>query len=129
MAAIPRLFEALSRPSFLQRHVLLFEGLRPDAELTDAAEGTTAALLDRIAAPVRLHRIAAEQRRLQALYGADVPTAVLVRPDGHIAYRGDAADVVALKRYLDGVFVERRAPRAVTTAAVASPAREAPAVG
>ena len=88
-------------------HLLIFEGLRPDADGTDAAEGAISALLEGYAAPVRVHRIAASEKDLQALYGADVPTVVLVRPDGHVGYRGDAADVVALKRYLDQVFVGR----------------------
>jgi 2-polyprenyl-6-methoxyphenol hydroxylase-like FAD-dependent oxidoreductase len=88
-------------------HLLLFEGLKPDAAALDAAGEVIAGVFARYAAPVEVHRIEAAHRFLHERYGADVPTAILIRPDGHIAWRGDAADVVALKRYLDGVFVDR----------------------
>jgi 2-polyprenyl-6-methoxyphenol hydroxylase-like FAD-dependent oxidoreductase len=88
-------------------HLLLFAGRRPVPDPTDAAALAIAALRDRFAAPIRLHRIDADEGRLQALYGAEAPTVVLVRPDGHIAYRGAAADVAELARYLDRIFVTR----------------------
>jgi hypothetical protein len=56
-------------------------------------------------APVQLHVVASGNRSLHARYGVDSPTSILVRPDGHIAYRGPADDPDALGSYLDGLFV------------------------
>ena len=64
------------------------------------------------AAPIQVHDVPAANRTLQKRYGADVPSIVLVRPDGHIAFRGDAIDIVPLTRYLDRWFVRRAAPEA-----------------
>jgi 2-polyprenyl-6-methoxyphenol hydroxylase-like FAD-dependent oxidoreductase len=88
-------------------HLLLFEGRRPDRALLEATGEILATLLDRYAVPIRVHPIATMHEGLHGRYGADRPTLVLVRPDGHIAYRGDTADVVALTRYLDRLFLRQ----------------------
>lgn len=88
-------------------HLLLFEGLGPDRNGFRAAWEEIEGLLDRYEVPTSLHRVPAGNRKLHERYGARGPSLFLVRPDGHIAYRGGAADVVGLKVYLDGLFVRR----------------------
>ena len=67
-------------------------------------------MIDGYEAPIRLHVVAPGNRSLHGRYGVDSPTLVLVRPDGHIAYRGPAEDLDGLVAYLDRLFVvpERR---------------------
>lgn len=88
-------------------HLLLFEGRRPDPRL-EAAREEIEKLLDRCAAPVGVHQIPAQNRRLHERYGAKTSSLFLIRPDGHIAYRGKATDVAGLEAYLDGLFEGRR---------------------
>jgi 2-polyprenyl-6-methoxyphenol hydroxylase-like FAD-dependent oxidoreductase len=94
----------------LDHHLLLFEGGRSDATLPDLAQTREdlQALIGAYEAPVRLHVVAPGNRSLHGRYGVDSPTSILVRPDGHVAYRGPADDPDALGSYLDGLFVERR---------------------
>lgn len=66
-----------------------------------------ARLLDRYEATVRLHRVPAGNRTLHERYGADRASVFLVRPDGHLAYRGDAEDLADLTRYLDRLLTRR----------------------
>lgn len=90
-------------------HLLLFEGgPRPAAGL-DTMEIGLAGLLDRYAATITIHRVSAENRSLHGRYGAKTATLFLVRPDGHVAYRGRATDLEGLGAYLDRFF-ERREP-------------------
>jgi 2-polyprenyl-6-methoxyphenol hydroxylase-like FAD-dependent oxidoreductase len=94
-------------------HMLLFEGMRPyDPARLEATLEEIEGLPGRYGAPVEVHRIPAEERALHGRYGADGPSVFLVRPDGHIAYRGKA-DGVELKIYLDGLFVRRGSPQLV----------------
>ncbi len=86
-------------------HLLFFEGLRPDPTRAEATWEEIVQLVEGYRAPVDPHRIAAGNARLHERYGADVPSLFLIRPDGHIAYRGDAADIIDLKLYLDRWFV------------------------
>jgi hypothetical protein len=94
----------------LDHHLLLFEGGRSDATLPDLAQTREdlQALIGAYEAPIRLHVVAPGNRSLHGRYGVDSPTSILVRPDGHVAYRGPADDPDALGSYLDGLFVERR---------------------
>jgi 2-polyprenyl-6-methoxyphenol hydroxylase-like FAD-dependent oxidoreductase len=93
----------------LDHHLLLFEGGRSDAALPDPARTREdlQALIGVYEVPIRLHVVAPGNRSLHARYGVDSPTLILVRPDGHIAYRGPADDLDALGSYLDGLFVGR----------------------
>ena len=90
-----------------EHHLLVFAGRRPATDGLREARLEIAALLARWSAPVRLHSIPAAERRLHRIYGVDLPTLILVRPDGHVGYRGSAADLAAFARYLDGLFVPR----------------------
>jgi hypothetical protein len=87
-------------------HLLLFEGTQPGPGL-DALEGDLLTLLDRYAATVTLHRVLAANRDLHRRYGARTPTLFLVRPDGHIAYRGSPARPEDLAAYLTRWFQRR----------------------
>jgi 2-polyprenyl-6-methoxyphenol hydroxylase-like FAD-dependent oxidoreductase len=93
----------------LDHHLLLFEGGRLEAALPDSARTRERlqALIGAYEAPVGLHVVAPGNRSLHTRYGVDSPTLILVRPDGHIAYRGPADDPDALGSYLDGLFVGR----------------------
>ena len=95
----------------VDHHLLFFEGLRPDPD-RDAAEPNLQGLLDRYEAPVRLRRIPARNRELHRRYGAGGPTLILVRPDGHMAYRGDGARPEDLAAYLNRWFGKAEAARA-----------------
>lgn len=105
------IFDMLTGPD---HHLLLFAGLRPDPAALDAAREVIADVLKRYAAPIQVHDIPAANTTLHERYGADVPSVVLVRPDGHIAFRGDATDIVPLTRYLDRWFVRREAETPVS---------------
>ena len=45
---------------------------------------------------------------LHLAVGAGAPTILLVRPDGHLGYRGQPADPEPLRAHLDEIFVSRR---------------------
>jgi 2-polyprenyl-6-methoxyphenol hydroxylase-like FAD-dependent oxidoreductase len=96
----------------LDHDLLLFEGGRSDTALPDPTRTRQdlRVLIDGYEAPIRLHVVAPGNRSLHGRYGVDSPTLVLVRPDGHIAYRGPAEDLDGLVAYLDQLFVvpERR---------------------
>lgn len=91
----------------LDHHLLLFEGGRSDTALPDPARTRKdlQALVGAYEAPVRVHAVTPGNRSLHGRYGADSPTLILVRPDGHIAYRGPAEDLDGLGAYLDRLFV------------------------
>lgn len=94
-----------ARLAGVDHHLLLFEGPRPDGEGLAAAEQAVTALLDRYPAPVHLHPIPATERTLHERYGAHRPSLVLIRPDGHIAFRGEPAALADLGRCLDRFFL------------------------
>ena len=91
-------------------HLLLFEGQRRGSvpkDLQDTEEGLRA-LIGSYEVPVAMDTVHTANRTLHERYGVDLPTSILVRPDGHVAYRGPADDPDALRSYLDGLFVGRR---------------------
>jgi hypothetical protein len=89
-------------------HLLLFEGTKPDPTRLKATQEEIEGLLDRYVVPIKIHQIKTENKQLHERYGAKASSVFLVRPDGHVAYRGGAADIVGLKMYLEGLFVEGR---------------------
>ena len=86
-------------------HLLLFEGEKLNPRRLDVAREEIEGLLDRYAATVSIHPVPMGNRKLHKTYGAKGPSLFLIRPDGHISYRGEAADLVVLKMYLDRLFV------------------------
>jgi hypothetical protein len=72
----------------------------------DALREELEALLDRYAATAVVHPYRGERGAARALR-CRTPILFLVRPDGHVAYRGEAADVVGLEAYLERLFVRR----------------------
>jgi len=93
----------------LDHHLLLFEGGGSDATSTDPARSRKdlQTLIGAYEAPIRLHVVAPANRCLHTRYGVDSPTSILIRPDGHIAFRGPVDEPDALGSYLDGLFVGR----------------------
>jgi 2-polyprenyl-6-methoxyphenol hydroxylase-like FAD-dependent oxidoreductase len=88
-------------------HLLLFEGPSQDSmpnDLRDTEEDLRA-LIGSYEMPVAMDTVRTANRSLHERYGVDSPTLILVRPDGHVAYRGPADDPGALGSYLDGLFV------------------------
>lgn len=86
-------------------HLLLFEGKKPDPSRLEASLEEIEGLLGRYATPVGVHQIETENEQLHERYGAKKSALFLIRPDGHVAYRGAAGDIVGLKMYLDRMFV------------------------
>lgn len=92
----------------MDHHLLLFAGDQP-VSATSELEARLGALLQTYKLPIHLHTLSREHARLHKLYGADELTLFLVRPDGHLAYRGNGADLDSLRSYLDTWFT-RQAP-------------------
>ncbi len=91
-----------------EHDLLFFEGAAPDPSRMEAALEEVEVLLDRYELPVKAHQIHTEDRELHERYSAKSPSLFLIRPDGHVAYRGEATDIVGLKMYLDRLFVKYR---------------------
>jgi 2-polyprenyl-6-methoxyphenol hydroxylase-like FAD-dependent oxidoreductase len=91
-----------------EHHVLLFEGGGVEPPGPGRTQGGLRELISAYEAPFQVHEVAAGNRQLHWRYGVGSPSLFLVRPDGHVAYRGLADDLEGLKSYLDGLFVGRR---------------------
>lgn len=92
--------------SGLNHHLLFFEGITPKVKLSAASEEISN-LLERYKLPINMLPVAAENNELHKSYGVTEATLFLIRPDGHIAYRGAATDILSLKLYLDQFFTRR----------------------
>lgn len=88
-------------------HLLLFEGKEHEPDRFEATHQEVEELLGRYEADVAVHGVGATNESLNERYGSKEASIFLVRPDGHVAYRGAAADIVGLKMYLDQIFVKR----------------------
>lgn len=102
-------------------HLLVLHAPSPTADLRAQAEAA-AALAERYAAPVRVVVVTAAGQALAEypgyaayedakggfarLYGPE-PAAFLIRPDGHIAWRGPRADHPGLEELLDSMLSAR----------------------
>ncbi len=90
----------------VDHHLFLFAGSKQDLALTDLheREEDLRSLLTAYEVPIHLHVVSAGNQSLHKRYGANEPSVFLVRPDGHIAYRGRADDATSLTSYLDELF-------------------------
>jgi 2-polyprenyl-6-methoxyphenol hydroxylase-like FAD-dependent oxidoreductase len=96
----------------VEHHLLLFAGMREQEEgLLQAMQGQLENLLKDYTFPVTLHLISADNATLHKIYGAPTPRLFLVRPDGYIAYSGQADDLESLRSYLNRVYTRRRDTR------------------
>ena len=103
-----------------EHHLFLFAGSKLPSPLTDfqGLEERVHSLLDDYAVPIHAHVVSSGNRKLHTLYKAEEPTLILVRPDGHIAYRGGAEDLDSLKSYLDRLFMLRSSQEQSATSMV-----------
>ncbi|GER90335.1 oxygenase [Dictyobacter vulcani] len=87
-------------------HLFIFAGSKPDSTLTDlqGLEEKLRSLLSAYAVPIHLHSVPTANLSLHRSYEADTPSLFLIRPDGHIAYRGQPEDLAKLKLYLNKLF-------------------------
>ena len=86
-----------------RHHLLLFEGLqatnqRGEQDLTKLAAEYQVA--------IGVHLIRKEERTLYERFQAEKANMFLIRPDGHIAYRGSAENLSSLREYLDQFFLK-----------------------
>ncbi len=91
----------------VKHHVLLFADEEKRAGL--------ASLLAEFAVETDLHVIDAAQGSIRDAYAVSEPAALLIRPDGHIAWRGRADALSDLERYLDSVYARRQAVEETAT--------------
>lgn len=94
-----------SRLRGVDHHLLLF----PDQGASEeTARAQTLSLLSSYSVKTQVHVIDAAQHALRRAYGVTSPTAFLIRPDGHIAWRG-AANLNVLAAYMDTFYTQLHA--------------------
>ena len=97
----------------VDHHLLLFAGRGADDE---AERARAEAQLNGYGVTTRVHVVGAEETALRKTYGVSEPSAFLIRPDGHVAWRGTAS-LNDLTRYKDDFYIRRNeAGERVTTA-------------
>ncbi len=90
-------------------HVLLFEGMQEQGGVNlQIMQEQIENLLKDYTFPVAIHLVSADNYALQKTYGARTPRLFLVRPDGYIAYSGQADDLESFRTYLNRVFIRQR---------------------
>lgn len=85
----------------VEHHLLLFADGSANAE---TLHSQVKSLLAPYALRIHIHLIDSTQRLLYKAYGVTTPTAFLIRPDGHIAWRGSVNQLAELTAYLDRFF-------------------------
>lgn len=103
--------EPAGRTSFelltgLDHHLLLFEG-RPPAPGFALLKPALERMLGAYHAPVHIHSLSSQNRDALEAYGVKQTTYFLIRPDGHIAFRGGRLDLPVFESFLNHVFVRR----------------------
>jgi hypothetical protein len=115
-----QLFDVLRDPRWA---LLLFAGVPPTEHSVTALERISAPLAKQYGARMAIHLVLCEtppvpvhenwaadylmdrEHYLHAKYGVTAPCLYLLRPDGHIAFRGGLGDTKHLDTYLQRVFV------------------------
>jgi hypothetical protein len=86
----------------VDHHMLLFTGAEFDME-SSATE--IHSILQNYRVAVHTHVMDAAQKAIYSAYAVREPTAFLVRPDGHIAWRGKLKNLNNLEAYMDQWYV------------------------
>jgi hypothetical protein len=88
-----------------RHHLFLFEGFQPTLNAQCIEQELTNLVADyRVA--LQVHLIRKEERKLHRRFHAEQAVLFLIRPDGHIAYRGPADDLGSLRKYLDRFYLK-----------------------
>lgn len=88
-----------------KHHLLLFEGLQPTSDI-HLVEQELAKLAAEYRVAIGVHLIEKEERTLHERFQAEKASMFLIRPDGHIAYRGLAENLSSVREYLDQLFLK-----------------------
>jgi 2-polyprenyl-6-methoxyphenol hydroxylase-like FAD-dependent oxidoreductase len=89
----------------VDHHLLLFEGIDEDGAATQL-EQALSELLTSYKVKVIIYRIPSDNTALQRRYGVKNATFFLIRPDGHIAYIGDARHLASFRAYMDQLYTQ-----------------------
>ena len=87
----------------VDHHLLLFVGQDADGE---AERVRAEATLDDYSVTTQVHVVNTGESALREAYGVSKPSAFLIRPDGHVAWRG-AASLNDLAPYMNRFYVRR----------------------
>ncbi len=87
----------------VDHHLLLFVNKGADGE---AERAGAEAWLNDYGVAAQVHVVDASQAALREAYGVSEPAAFLIRPDGHVAWRG-AANLNNLATYMDEFYTRR----------------------
>jgi 2-polyprenyl-6-methoxyphenol hydroxylase-like FAD-dependent oxidoreductase len=96
-AAAKRLFDLLHG---VNHHLLVLQGNMPRAQFATLALAA-AELSTNYRVAIQVHTLGREHVELHRAYHVGEAVVVLVRPDGHIGYRGSLAELPGLQEYLD----------------------------
>lgn len=88
----------------VDHHLLYFAGDAADGDKAEVQQHVQA-LLAAYKFPIHLHTIQRDQRSLHKAYAVQTPTLFLIRPDGHIAWRGPVQKLDDLRAYLGRFFI------------------------
>ncbi|VBA34481.1 Pentachlorophenol 4-monooxygenase [Mycobacterium innocens] len=96
-------------------HLLLLDQTGTPSEPSDRF----GAIINDFAPAIHIHHIDPRETQVHDAYDINAPTAVLIRPDGYIAWRGAASDADGLRKYLATWYTPSATAR--TPKAAASP--------
>jgi len=88
-----------------KHHLFLFEGLQPTLD-AQRVEQELMRLVAEYRVALQVHIIKKEERQLHQRFYAEQAILFLIRPDGHIAYRGPADNLKSLSQYLDQRYLK-----------------------
>ncbi len=97
----------------VEHHLLFFEGKRSDADFESRVRE-----VETVSSRVRIDpkpvKVYADNVALHEAYDVKAPTVFLIRPDGHIGYRGALSEPAALMRYLRQVYTFKASSTSAT---------------
>lgn len=86
-----------------RHHLLLFAGFQATNQRSEQELRKLAAEYQ---VAIEVHLIGKEERLLHERFQAETASMFLIRPDGHIAYRGSVENLSSLREYLDQFFLK-----------------------